>query len=128
MTTKRMDDIEIEIKALKIRVNIILTLGVLSFILTVLKLLMPTLSAQPHTLPPNTNSVQIGAESKEKPQREFLNSDEVGEREGVTSRTVISWIEQGRIEPQPTRNGMAWIIAADYRILPQTAELTENKP
>jgi len=124
-----MDDIEIEIKALKIRVNIILMLGVLSFILTVLKLLIPTLSAQPHTSPPtNTNSVHIGADSKEKPQREFLNSDEVGEREGVTSRTVISWIEQGRIEPQPTRNGRAWIIAADYRILPQTAELTENKP
>lgn len=127
MTQKRMDDIELDIKALKTRVNIILMIGVASFILTVLKLLVPAL-AQPHTPSTNSNSVQIGADSKENPQREFLNSDEVGEREGVTSRTVISWIEQGRIEPQPTRNGRAWTIAAGYRILPQSAELTENKP
>jgi len=84
---------ETEIKALKIRVNILLAMGVLSFILTVAKLLMPSFSHVPTTTPTNTNSVQIGGASKEKPQREFLNSDEVGEREGVSSRTVTSWIE-----------------------------------
>lgn len=117
---------EHEIKALKIRVNILLVMGVLSFLLTIAKILFPAISNQ---APPssNTNSVQIGNASKEKPQREFLNSDEVGEREGVSSRTVTSWIEQGRIYPQPTRQGRAWTIAANYRLLPINTELTENK-
>jgi len=118
---------ESEIKKLKTQCWRTEFWAVCGLVLGIIKLVQPMIHQSP-VLPTNTNSVQIGAESKEKPQREFLNSDEVGEREGVTSRTVISWIEQGRIEPQPTRNGRAWIIAADYRILPQTAELTENKP
>lgn len=102
-------------------------MGGLSFALTIAKLIFPDFTPHATPTPSNTNSVQIGENAKAQPQREFLNSDEVGEREGVTSRAVISWIEQGRIYPQPTRQGRAWIIAADYRLLPITAELTENK-
>jgi len=116
---------ETKIRSLEIRINVLLVLGTLSFLVSLAKLL-PILS-QPNT-PSNLNSVQIGNTNEKKPQREFLNSDEVGEREGVSSRTVTSWIEQGRIYPQPTRQGRAWTIAADYRLLPQTAELAETKP
>lgn len=125
MTAKRMDEMEIEIKRINRKVNFLIVISAIGTFVTIAKMLLALPSYAPHSpIPTNTNSVQIGAESKEKPQREFLNSDEVGEREGVTSRTVISWIEQGRIEPQPTRNGRAWIIAADYKILPQ---ITLNK-
>jgi len=118
---------EQEIKALKIRVNFLIGLGVLSFALTVLKLLVPALSLQPHApTPTNTNSVQIGGASKEKPQREYLNTEEAAEREGVSARTILSYIEANRIDPQPTRQGRAWVIAADYRILPQTTEESET--
>jgi hypothetical protein len=120
-----MQEMETKIRSLEIRINVLLVLGTLSFLVSLAKLL-PILS-HPNT-PSNLNSVQIGNANEKKPQREFLNSDEVGEREGVSSRTVTSWIEQGRIYPQPTRQGRAWTIAADYRILPQTAELTETKP
>jgi len=115
---------EKEIATLKNRVNLLLALGIVSFVLTLVKLFIPMPQTSP--APSNTNSVQIGGASKEKPQREFLNSDEVGEREGVSSRTVTSWIEQGRIYPQPTRQGRAWVIAADYRILPQSADNSET--
>jgi hypothetical protein len=119
MTQKRMDDMEQDIRALKIRVNVLLILGVLSFILTIAKLFIPSLSTNP---PPssNTNSVQIGGH-KPTPQREYLSTDEVAEREGVSARTVISWIEQSRIDPMPIKSDRAWIIAVNYRILPQVA-------
>jgi len=123
---------DVEIKALNTRVdklmmrmNITILIGLIGLILTLYKLFSAV--QYPQVSPPtNTNSVQIGGAEQPKPQREYLDSDEVGEREGVTSRTVISWIEQGRIYPQPTRQGRAWVIAADYRILPQTAEESET--
>jgi len=64
-----MNDMEYEIKALKIRVNILLVMGGLSFILTIAKLVFPAFT--PHATPPpsNTNSVQIGENAKDQPQR-----------------------------------------------------------
>lgn len=124
---------DVEIKALNTRVdklmmrmNITILIGLIGLILTLYKLFSAV--QYPQAAPPtNTNSVQIGGTEQPKPQREYLDSDEVGEREGVSSRTVTSWIEQGRILPQPTRQGRAWVIAADYRILPQTAAETASK-
>jgi hypothetical protein len=113
-----MDDMEQDIRALKIRVNVLLILGVLSFLLTIAKLFIPSLSTNPPP-PSNTNSVQIGGH-KPTPQREYLSADEVAEREGVSARTVTSWIEQSRISPMPVKSDRAWIIAVNYRILPQT--------
>ena len=80
-----MNNMEYEIKALKIRVNILLVMGGLSFVLTIAKLIFPAFTSHATPAPTNTNSVQ------------------------------------------PTRNGRAWIIADDYRIVPITAELTENE-
>ena len=120
--------LNLRVDSLMTRMNVVLVFSAIGFLITCVKLAMSV--SQPHSAPAptNTNSVQIGNADEKKPQREFLNSDEVGEREGVSSRTVTSWIEQGRIYPQPTRQGRAWIIAADYRLLPITTELTETKP
>jgi len=114
-----MEEMESEIRALKIRVNVLLILGVLSFLLTIAKLFIPSLSTNP-TPSTNTNSVQISGADKANPQREYLSTDEVAEREGVSARTVTSWIEQSRISPMPIKSDRAWIIAVNYRILPQT--------
>jgi hypothetical protein len=68
------------------------------------------------------NNVQIGAGiSPENPQRDYLRTDEVAEREGVEPRTVLEWVYDGRISPPPIKTDRAWQFAADYRILPQTA-------
>jgi len=116
-----MDDMEQEIRALKIRVNFLLAMSAISLLLSFIKAVYLATSAP--DAPTNTNSVQIG-DVKTKPQRDHLTTDEVAEREGVTARTVISWIEQNRIFPAPVKSDRAWIISADYRILPQ---LTASK-
>lgn len=108
---------ENEIKALKNRVNAVLAMSAISLFVTILKLAI-VVSDSDIQAPSNNNSVQIG-DVKTKPQRDHLTTDEVAEREGVTARTVISWIEQNRIYPAPIKSERAWIIAADYRILPQ---------
>ena len=53
--------------------------------------------------------------------REYLTVAEVAEREGKEERTITLWIEGGRIEPVPRKVGTAWVIAEDYRILPQVS-------
>jgi len=77
-----------------------------------------------HQIPPQSvgsnNAVQIGANPKPESQRVFLTVKDVAEKEGVSERTVITAISQGRISPQPERDGRAWTIAADYRFLPIT--------
>lgn len=121
-----MDDIEIDMKAmktdmyaLKVRMNILMAIGFISFLLTLAKFFMSAPSS--HLPPPtNTNSVQISGADKPTPQREYLSTDEVAQREGVSARTITSWIEQSRISPMPIKSDRAWIIAVNYRILPQT--------
>lgn len=117
---------ETQISRLQKKVNALMVLGSVSTILTIVKffILIPNGTTTP--TPSNSNSVQIGDSNTKQPQRDFLNTDEVGEREGVTSRTVTTWVEQGRISPPPTRQGRAWIISANYRILPQTAANNGN--
>jgi hypothetical protein len=53
--------------------------------------------------------------------REYLTVAEVAVREGKDERTITMWIEGGRIEPVPRKVGKAWVIAEDYRILPQVS-------
>ena len=76
--------------------------------------------------PANTNSVQIGEAPASLPSgREFLNVAEVAAREGLSPRTITEYIQSGRIDPAPTRNGSrAWAISVDYRIHPLTAALS----
>ena len=53
--------------------------------------------------------------------RQYLTVKEVAERESAAERTVISWIENGRIQPAPIKAGKEWQISAEYRIPPQIA-------
>ena len=94
------------------------------------KLLIPVPVTAP-IQPPASNtvsggSVTIGA-AKPESQRVFLTVSEVAEREQVSERTITDWIGKGVIHPRPERDGRPWRIAADYRILPQSAAIAETK-
>ncbi len=52
----------------------------------------------------------------------WLTTKDVAEREGITERTVINYIENGMIEPTPVKNGKAWEIAENFRIVPHDSE------
>ena len=82
-----------------------------------------------HPIPPQSvgsnNAVQIGANPKPESKRTFLTVKDVAERENVSERTIITAISQGRISPQPERDGRAWTIAADYRFLPLVSAVSE---
>lgn len=52
----------------------------------------------------------------------WLTTKDVAEREGITERTVINYIENGMIEPTPVKNGKAWEIAEHFRIIPNDSE------
>lgn len=60
--------------------------------------------------------------------REYLTVQEVAEREGVTDRTILNWIDEGRIHPTPIKEGKSWVIAEDFRIIPHVAEAGKTKP
>ena len=75
------------------------------------------------------NHIKIGMGELTDPQRSYLTTKEVAEKEGVTPRTVVEWIDRRKIIPAPERNGdRAWAIAANYRILPLTADPAEPAP
>lgn len=80
-----------------------------------------------HTTPApstiETGNVTIG-EARPESRKVYLTSGEVAEAERISERQVVQLISTGRIRPQPERSGRAWRIAADYRILPQTAAVT----
>jgi len=93
------------------------------------KLIVDCKNQSPPTIPPQSvgsnNAVQIGANPKPESKRTFLTVKDVAERESVSERTIITAISQGRIAPQPERDGRAWTIAADYRFLPIMAAVSE---
>jgi len=67
-------------------------------------------------------SINVGkAEDIAASGREYLTVQEVATRESKDERTILLWIESGRIEPAPVKNGKAWAISEDYRILPQVS-------
>lgn len=57
------------------------------------------------------------------PSKTWLTTQEVAKRENVTDRTVINYIESQMIDPPPARDGKAWRIAENYRIVPNDSEL-----
>ena len=52
----------------------------------------------------------------------WLTTKDVAERQGITERTVLNYIESGMIDPSPVKNGKAWEIAKNFRILPNHSE------
>lgn len=121
--TQRLEKIEADVRQIKRAGWRRETLLWVSVVLGILKL-WPVPMAMPATPPQNhSQSVKIGDSGKDVPEpaRDYLKTKEVAEREGVAERTIINWIEGGRLHPAPTRNGKAWVIAADYRVLPPDA-------
>lgn len=67
-------------------------------------------------------SINVGkADTLADSGREYLTVQEVAEREQKDERTILLWIEGGRIDPTPIKAGKSWSISADYRILPQVS-------
>lgn len=55
-----------------------------------------------------SQNVNVGAvEDVAESAREYLTVQEVAEREGVTDRTILNWIDEGRIHPAPIKEGKA---------------------
>jgi len=52
----------------------------------------------------------------------WLTTKDVAERQGITERTVLNYIENGMIEPTPVKNGKSWEIAENFRIVPHDSE------
>jgi len=52
----------------------------------------------------------------------WLTTKDVAQREGITERTVLNYIEHGMIEPEPRKNGKSWEIAEHFRIVPCDAK------
>lgn len=52
----------------------------------------------------------------------YLTTAEVAARENVSPRTLLTWIQEGRVSPAPEKSDRAWIIPADYRIQPPSAD------
>lgn len=107
-----MSELETRLDKLETRMNSVLVLQVIGIVVSILLFALKMAMGMNATPAQNTQDVRIGETSA---LRDYLSTDEVAEREGVTARTVTSWI-----------NGSAWIIAEDYRILPTTAEPEET--
>lgn len=72
-------------------------------------------------------SINVGkAEDIAETGRQYLTVQEVADRESKDERTILLWIEGGRIDPAPIKNGKAWAISEDYRILPQVSANSRN--
>jgi len=119
---KKMEKLENEMLSLKkeisgLRLWIIVGI-VINIIMGVWKIYHPT-SGVPLS---NQNNVRIGGAEVVDPQRDYLTTEEVAAKEGVSVRPVVQWIAEGKISPAPEQGARAWRIAANYRILPQLAE------
>lgn len=69
--------------------------------------------------------------------RDYVTTADIAARENVTERAVLDWIASGRIEPMPVKEGKSWVIAKNFRIVPNDTEccgevpnpgLEENRP
>lgn len=80
-----------------------------------------------------TQSVNVGsAESlvkgeQDKSGKTWLTTQQVAAKEKITDRTVINYIQNGMIEPEPVQIGKSWHIAENYRIIPHDAEKCGNE-
>lgn len=75
----------------------------------------------------NVGSVDGIDATAESSAKTWLTTQEVAEREHVTDRTVLNYIEAGMIEPEPEKLGKTWHIAEHYRIVPKPAETCGNE-
>jgi len=60
--------------------------------------------------------------------RDYVTTADIAKRMNVTDRAVIDWISEGRIEPMPVKSGKSWVIAKNFRILPNDSECCGEIP
>lgn len=100
-----------------LRMLILVNIAV-SVVFGIAKMVMASHGAAPASA--SGNSVQIGAAvpaaAVEMTARDYLKTDEVADREGVSPRTVISMVERGEFSPAPVKDGREWRFARDYRV------------
>lgn len=70
----------------------------------------------------NTSQAPDEDETALMARRDYVTVQDVAEMAGVSERTVIEWIDLGRIQPMPEKTGKSWVIADNFRIMPQVAE------
>lgn len=99
-------------------------------LLTAVIVALISLVMRPGSSAPGSNaSISVGAtETVVDSARDYLTVSQVAAREGKAERTIIEWIETGRIQPAPTKPSKEWIIAANYRITPQLAAQSGTPP
>jgi hypothetical protein len=75
---------------------------------------------------PQSQSVNVGQSKDGKEPlltaRDYLTTADIAQREKVTERAVTEWINEGRIIPEPIKQGKSWVIAKNFRIIPQDSE------
>ena len=60
--------------------------------------------------------------------RDYVTTADIAAKEQVTERAVIDWIAAGRIEPPPVKTGKSWVIAKNFRIVPNDSECCGETP
>lgn len=76
-----------------------------------------------------SESVKIGdadADCADESRKTWLTTQQVAEKERVSERTILNYIEAGTIEPPPVKEGKTWQISAEYRIVPKSAAVAEK--
>lgn len=67
------------------------------------------------------SAASTGPGSSSTGSKDWYTTAEVATRENIAPRTLLAWIEAGRIEPAPLKTPRTWIIPAGYRIQPPPA-------
>lgn len=116
----KIGTIEADLVAMKTKMEGIRRLIVVNIVISIIfgavKLFMAS-----HSSPTSAsgNSVQIGATAapvKELSARDYLRTEEVAEREGISPRTVLSLVENNMITPEPVKHGREWRYAKNYAV------------
>lgn len=76
----------------------------------------------------NVNVGKADAAETELTSRDYVTTADIAAKEQVTERAVIDWIAAGRIEPPPVKNGKSWVIARNFRIMPNDSENCGETP
>lgn len=76
----------------------------------------------------NVNVGEADAAETELTSRDYVTTADIAAKEQVTERAVIDWIAAGRIEPPPVKNGKIWVIARNFRIMPNDSENCGETP
>jgi len=54
--------------------------------------------------------------------RDYVTTADIAAQEKVSERAVLDWIAAGKIEPLPVKAGKSWVIAKNFRIVPNDSE------